>query len=68
MELSKKNDSIFNNKYLKLKILITYYISVSINTDYIRQFNKQKFREIDLTQDNIGIQELFEETIHLIFS
>ena len=41
--------------------------SISINTDYIRQFNKQKFREIDLTQDNIGIQELFRRNYSFDF-
>ena len=33
--------------------------SLSINTDYTREFNRQKFRDTDLNQDNIGIQELF---------
>ena len=66
----KKNDSIFNSKYLK--ILKDFNInllpsSISINTDYIRQFNKQKFREIDLTQDNIGIQELFRRNYSFDF-
>ena len=41
--------------------------SISINTDYIRQFNKQKFREVDLTQDNIGIQELFRRNYSFDF-
>ena len=62
LEPLKNNDSIFNSKYLKiLKDFNINFLpaSISINTDYIRQFNKQKFREVDLTQDNIGIQELF---------
>ena len=70
LEPLKKNDSIFNSKYLK--ILKDFNInllpsSISINTDYIRQFNKQKFREIDLTQDNIGIQELFRRNYSFDF-
>ena len=70
LEPLKKNDSIFNSKYLK--ILKDFNInllpsSISINTDYIRQFNKQKFREIDLAQDNIGIQELFRRNYSFDF-
>ena len=70
LEPLKNNDSIFNSKYLK--ILKDFNInllpsSISINTDYIRQFNKQKFREIDLTQDNIGIQELFRRNYSFDF-
>ena len=70
LEPLKNNDSIFNSKYLK--ILKDFNInllpsSLSINTDYIRQFNKQKFREIDLTQDNIGIQELFRRNYSFDF-
>ena len=70
LEPLKKNDSIFNSKYLK--ILKDFNInllpsSISINTDYNRQFNKQKFREIDLAQDNIGIQELFRRNYSFDF-
>jgi len=70
LEPLKNNDSIFNSKYLK--ILKDFNInllpaSISINTDYIRQFNKQKFREVDLTQDNIGIQELFRRNYSFDF-
>ncbi len=62
LEPLKNNDSIFNGKYLK--ILKDFNInllpaSISVNTDFIRQYNKQKFREVELTQGNIGIQELF---------
>ncbi|MFH4968527.1 cell surface protein SprA [Gaetbulibacter sp. M240] len=58
----RKNDSIFNGKYWRilkdfnLNLLPT---SFTVNTDLNRQFNKQKFREIDLGGDNIGIDELF---------
>tara|TARA_B100000900_G_scaffold338468_1_gene300642 strand:+ start:16010 stop:23149 length:7140 start_codon:yes stop_codon:yes gene_type:complete len=70
LEPLKNNDSIFNSKYLK--ILKDFNInllpsSISVNTDYIRQFNKQKFREVDLTQDNIGIQELFRRNYSFDF-
>jgi len=62
IEPFKKNDSLFKSPYLKLlkdfnvNLLPT---SFSLNADIIRQFNKQKFREIDLTGGNIGLEELF---------
>ena len=70
LEPLKNNDSILNSKYLK--ILKDFNInllpsSLSINTDYTRQFNKQKFRDVDLTQDNIGIQELFRRNYSFDF-
>jgi cell surface protein SprA len=62
IEPFKQNDSLFRSPYLKLlkdfnvNLLPT---SFSLNADIIRQFNKQKFREIDLTGGNIGLEELF---------
>ena len=62
VEPFKKNDSLFTGKYWKflkdfnLNLLPT---SFAVNTDINRQFNRQKFREIDLTGNNIGIEELF---------
>ena len=62
IEPFKKNDSLFRGKYWRilkdfnLNLLPT---SFNINADYIRQFNRQKFREIDLGGDNITIDELF---------
>jgi cell surface protein SprA len=62
IEPFKKNDSLFTGKYWKilkdfnLNLLPT---SISVNADINRQFSKQKFREVDLTGDNIGIEELF---------
>lgn len=62
IEPFKKNDSLFTGKYWK--ILKDFNInllpsSFSINTDINRQFSKQKFREVELGGDNIGIEELF---------
>jgi cell surface protein SprA len=57
-----KNDSLFTGKYWKilkdfnLNLIPT---SFSVNSDIIRQFSKQKFREVDLVGDNIGLEELF---------
>lgn len=62
VEPFKKNDSLFTGKYWKflkefnLNLLPT---SFAVSSDINRQFNRQKFREIDLTGDNIGIEELF---------
>ncbi|GAA4234852.1 cell surface protein SprA [Postechiella marina] len=62
IEPFKKNDSIFKGKYWKFLKDFNFNLlptSFTINTDINRQFNKQKFREIDLGGDNIGIEELF---------
>ena len=62
IEPFKKNDSLFTGKYWK--ILKDFNVnllpsSISVNTDINRQFSKQKFREVELGGDNIGIEELF---------
>ncbi|MEP3838282.1 MAG: cell surface protein SprA [Algibacter sp.] len=64
IEPFKKNDSLFTGKYWKLLKEFNFNLlptSFTINTDINRQFNRQKFREVDLTADsgNIGIEELF---------
>ncbi len=62
IEPFKKNDSLFTGKYWKLLKDFNFNpipTSFSVNTDIIRQFNKQKFREVDLAGDNIGLEELF---------
>lgn len=64
IEPFKKNDSLFTGKYWKILKDFNFNLlptSFTINTDINRQFNRQKFREIDLTADsgNIGIEELF---------
>lgn len=57
-----KNDSLFAGKYWKIfkefnvNVLPT---SFTVNSDIIRQFSKQRFREIELTGNNIGLEELF---------
>lgn len=62
VEPFRKNDSLFTGKYWKIfkdfnvNILPT---SFSVNTDIIRQFNRQKFREVELTGNNIGLEELY---------
>ena len=62
IEPFKKNDSLFTGKYWKILKDFNFNpipTSVSLNTDIIRQFNKQKFREVDLAGGNIGLEELF---------
>ncbi|MFB9056236.1 cell surface protein SprA [Mariniflexile ostreae] len=62
IEPFKKNDSLFTGKYWKILKDFNLNLlpaSFTLNTDFNRQFNKQKFREIDLGGDNIGIEELF---------
>lgn len=62
IEPFKKNDSLFTGKYWKFLKDFNFNLlpsSFTINTDINRQFNRQKFREVDLTGDNIGIEELF---------
>ncbi|WP_242202876.1 T9SS outer membrane translocon Sov/SprA [Aestuariivivens insulae] len=62
VEPFKKNDSLFKGKYLKILKDFNFNLlptSFTMNTNINRQFNKQKFREIDLGGDNIGIEELF---------
>ena len=58
----KKNDSLFTGKYWKFLKDFNFNLlptSFTVNTNFNRQFNKQKFREVDLTGSNIGIEELF---------
>tara|TARA_B100001057_G_C22871985_1_gene959550 strand:+ start:21502 stop:28725 length:7224 start_codon:yes stop_codon:yes gene_type:complete len=62
VEPFKKNDSLFTGKYWK--ILKDFNLNllpsnISVNTDINRQFSRQKFREVELGGDNIGIEELF---------
>jgi cell surface protein SprA len=62
VEPFKKNDSLFAGKYWKILKDFNFNLlpaSLSLNTDIIRQFNKQKFREADLGGANIGLEELF---------
>ncbi|WP_299551919.1 cell surface protein SprA [Seonamhaeicola sp.] len=62
IEPFKKSDSLFTGKYWKLLKDFNFNLlpsSFAINTDINRQFNRQKFREVDLGGGNIGIEELF---------
>src|SRR5690606_23320516 len=41
--------------------------SFTVNTDILRQFNKQKFREVELGGDNIGLEELYRRNYRFEF-
>ena len=62
IEPFKKNDSLFTGRYWKILKDFNFNLlpaSFTLNTDLNRQFNRQKFREVDLGAGNIGIEELF---------
>ena len=62
IEPFKKNDSLFTGKYWKILKDFNFNplpTSFAINTNINRQFNKQKFRDVDLSGANIGLEELF---------
>ncbi|MCF7568374.1 cell surface protein SprA [Sabulilitoribacter arenilitoris] len=62
VEPFKKNDSLFKGKYWRILKDFNFNLlptSFTVNTDINRQFNRQKFRDIDLGVGNIGIEELF---------
>ena len=62
IEPFKKNDSLFTGKNWKILKDFNFNLlpsSFSVNTDINRQFSKQKFREVELGGNNIGIEELF---------
>ena len=61
IEPFKKNDSLFMNKYWKLIKDFNLNLlpsSLAVKSDFIRQFNSQKFRDADLGASNITVDEL----------
>ncbi len=63
VEPFKKNDSLFRGKYWQfLKDLNFNYLptNIAVSSNITRQYNEQKFREIDLLQDNIGLPTLYQ--------
>ncbi len=63
IEPFKKNDSLFTGKYWQfLKDLNFNYLptNVSVSSNIIRQYNEQKFRELNLEQGNIGLPTLYQ--------
>ena len=63
VEPFKKNDSLFTGKYWQfLKDLNFNYLpsNISMSSNIVRQYNEQKFRELDLLPGNIGIPTLYQ--------
>tara|TARA_R100000306_G_scaffold46671_3_gene44559 strand:+ start:21202 stop:28584 length:7383 start_codon:yes stop_codon:yes gene_type:complete len=59
----KKNDSLFTGKYWKfLKDLNVNYLptSLTVSSNITRQYNEQKFRELNLLPGNIGLPTLYQ--------
>ncbi|WP_450088440.1 T9SS outer membrane translocon Sov/SprA [Rasiella rasia] len=59
----KKNDSLFRSKYWQfLKDLNINYLptSVTVSSNITRQYNEQKFRELNLLPGNIGLPTLYQ--------
>ncbi len=62
IEPFKKNDSLFTGKYWKILKDFNFNLlpsSFTVNSDINRQFNSQRFREVELGGNNIAIEELF---------
>jgi len=63
VEPFKKNDSIFRSKYWQfLKDLNFNYLptNISVGSNYVRQYNEQKFREFNLDDNSIGVPTLYQ--------
>lgn len=59
----KKNDSIFTGRYWRfLKDFNINYLptNLAVNSNITRQYNQQKFRDVDLLQGNIGLPTLYQ--------
>nr|WP_245946190.1 cell surface protein SprA [Marinirhabdus gelatinilytica] len=59
----KKNDSIFRSKYWQfLKDFNVNYLptSLTVSSNITRQYNEQKFRELNLLPGNIGLPRLYQ--------
>ncbi len=70
IEPFKKNDSLFRGKYWKILKDFNFNLlptSFTVNTDILRQFNRQKFREVELAGNNIGLEELFRRNYRFDF-
>nr|WP_100804383.1 cell surface protein SprA [Ulvibacter sp. MAR_2010_11] len=59
----KKNDSIFNGKYWQFLKDLNFNLlpsNITSSSNIIRQYNEQKFRELDLIPGNIGLPTLYQ--------
>ncbi len=63
LEPFKENDSIFRSKYLQfLKDLNFNYLptNISVSSNVVRQYNEQKFRELNLEEGFKGLPTLYQ--------
>lgn len=63
IEPFKKNDSIFRSKYWQfLKDINFNYLpsNISVGSNYMRQYNEQKYRELNLDENSIGVPTLYQ--------
>ena len=63
IEPFKKNDSIFRSKYWQLLKDINFNLlptNISVGSNYVRQYNEQKFRELNLDDNSIGVPTLYQ--------
>ncbi|MFD1062326.1 cell surface protein SprA [Winogradskyella litorisediminis] len=70
IEPFKKNDSLFTGRYWKILKDFNFNLlptNFSVNADIIRDFNSQKFREVALAGNNIGIEEVFRRNYSFNF-
>ncbi|CDF77948.1 gliding motility-related SprA protein [Formosa agariphila KMM 3901] len=62
IEPFKKNDSLFTGKYWKiLKDFNFNYLptTFTVSSNFLRSYNKQRYREVELSQGNIGLEDLY---------
>ena len=63
VEPFKKNDSLFRGKYWQfLKDFNFNYLptNIAVTSNITRQYNEQKFRELNLIEGNIGLPRLYQ--------
>ena len=63
IEPFKKNDSIFRSKYWQFLKDLNFNplpSNISVSSNIVRQYNEQKFRELNLLPGNIGIPTLYQ--------
>ncbi|QDO95636.1 cell surface protein SprA [Formosa sediminum] len=62
IEPFKKNDSLFTGKYWKiLKDFNFNYLptTFTVSSKFLRDYNKQTYREVELIEGNIGVEDLY---------
>ncbi len=63
IEPFKKNDSLFTGKYWQFLKDLNFNVlpsNIAVSSNITRQYNEQKFRELDLSADAIGLPVLYQ--------